>query len=131
MKVIITGSRDFCDYALVKDKCERILRDKKEGEIEVVCGMCKGVDMLGKRLAEEKGWRIKKIRAHPKIFGRSAGIIRDHEMADYADALIVFWDGKKGCSVTYSIVSKARKRGLYVRVILIYSVSLQTKNHFQ
>ena len=64
---------------------------------EVVCGMAKGADLLGKRWAESKRIPVKEFPADWNRYGRSAGPIRNAQMRDYADALIVFiWDGSRG-----------------------------------
>jgi hypothetical protein len=47
--------------------------------------------------------------------GKSAGYIRNDEMAQYADMLIAFWDGtSKG---TKHMIDLANKRGIKVVVI--------------
>ncbi len=48
------------------------------------------------------------------IHGKSAGHIRNAEMADYADALIAFWDGKS--RGTANMIENARKRGLKIKI---------------
>jgi hypothetical protein len=46
-----------------------------------------------------------------------AGPIRNGEMAKYADALIVFWDGKS--RGTKNMIDLAERYGLKVRVVRI------------
>lgn len=47
--------------------------------------------------------------------GKKAGIFRNIAMAEYAHALIAFWDGEsKG---TAHMIQAARERGLVVRVV--------------
>jgi len=46
--------------------------------------------------------------------GKAAGFIRNAEMAEYADALIAFWDGRsKG---TKHMIDLAKKHGLKVKI---------------
>ncbi len=89
MKVIIAGSRDIIDPEVIFPIIER-----SPFEIdEVVCGMARGVDRMGRRWALENDIGIREFPANWQEFGRSAGPIRNQEMADYADALIAIWDG--------------------------------------
>ena len=92
MKVIIAGSRLFKDYELLRQKCDQALLNKLD--VEIVSGGCEGADKLGERYAVERGCSIKEMPADWKKHGKSAGPIRNEQMAKYADALIAFWDGK-------------------------------------
>jgi YspA, cpYpsA-related SLOG family len=113
MKVIIAGSRNFNNYELLKEKCDKILSEQKD--VEIVCGMAKGADLLGKQYQEEKGYQLKEFPAEWDKFGKSAGYIRNEEMAKYSDSLIAFWDGKsKG---TKHMIDLAEKYKLKIRII--------------
>ena len=61
---------------------------------EVVSGGARGVDKLGEIWAVKNDIPIRLFPANWKEHGRSAGYIRNKEMANYADALIALWDGK-------------------------------------
>jgi len=111
-KVIIAGGRTFTDYPLLVNVCNNAL--SKQTEIEIVSGTANGADKLGERYAIEKGYQIKRFPANWDI-GRNAGYIRNEEMAKYADALIVFWDGEsKG---TKHMIDLAYKYNLKVKII--------------
>jgi hypothetical protein len=113
MKVIIAGGRDFYDYKKLKSACSYFL--KNEPNAEIVSGAANGADKLGERYAREHGLRISSHPADWDRYKKSAGYIRNKEMAEYADALIAFWDGKsKG---TKHMIDLAREHGLKVRVI--------------
>ena len=113
MKVIIAGSRDLDDYDFVKIWCMYYFKDTEE--IEIVSGTARGADRLGERFAEEMGYPIKKFPADWVKHRKSAGVLRNIEMAEYADGLIAFWDGKsKG---TKSMIDLARSKNLKVRII--------------
>jgi len=112
MKVIIAGSRNFNDYNLLKSSCDNLLTQFTN--IEIVSGTARGADKLGERYAREKGYSIKEFPANWSL-GKSAGYIRNDEMAKYADMLIAFWDGtSKG---TKHMIDLANKRGIKVVVI--------------
>ena len=111
MKVIIAGSRDFDDYKLLCKYCDFYLQSQTD--IEIVSGTAKGADQLGEKYAKEKGYPVKQFPADWSK-GKSAGYIRNEEMAKYADALIVFWNGKsKG---TGHMIDLAKKYKLKIRV---------------
>lgn len=92
MKVIIAGSRDFDDYALLREKCDFFLSGVQVES--VICGECRGADLLGKAYAKDRGIPVESFPAKWKVFGKSAGMRRNKEMAAAGDALIAFWDGK-------------------------------------
>ena len=114
MKIIIAGSRTFNDYKKLCEICNHILQDQTY--VEVVSGAYyKGTDKLGEQYAAEKGFSLTKFAADWKSYGKAAGPKRNEQMANYADALIAFWDGKsKG---TLHMVEVARKKSLIVKLI--------------
>jgi hypothetical protein len=113
MKIIIAGSRNFNDYNLLKSSCDNLLTQFTN--IEIVSGTARGADKLGERYAREKGYSIKQFPANWDKFGKSAGYIRNDEMAQYADMLIAFWDGtSKG---TKHMIDLANKRGIKVEIV--------------
>ena len=113
MNIIIAGSRNFNDYNLLKSSCDNLLTQFTN--IEIVSGTARGADKLGERYAREKGYDIKEFPANWDKFGKSAGYIRNDEMAKYADMLIAFWDGtSKG---TKHMIDLANKRGIRVEIV--------------
>lgn len=110
MKVIIAGSRDLEDYELLV----KTIKDSGFEITEVVSGCARGIDRLGERYAEENDIPLKLYQARWDMYGRAAGPIRNKEMASYADALIVLWDGKsKG---TAHMIGQAGTMGLKTHV---------------
>jgi hypothetical protein len=113
MKVIIAGGRDFTDYELLKEKCDKILSSQKE--IKIVSGNAQGADYLGERYAKERGYNLILFPADWKKYGKAAGPIRNTQMAENSDSLIAFWDGKS--RGTKHMINTATKLGLKVRVV--------------
>jgi hypothetical protein len=113
MKVIIAGSRGFSDFPLLYSKCEEILANIKEAEI--VSGTARGADKLGEHYASLKGYSVSQFPADWDKHGKSAGYIRNKEMADYADCLIAFWDGES--RGTKHMIDLAREKNLSVHII--------------
>lgn len=111
MKVIVAGSRDFNDYDTLKKVCDFML--SRQDEVEIVSGTASGADQLGERYAREMGYSIKQFPADWSK-GKSAGYLRNQDMANYSDALIAFWDGKsKG---TEHMINLAKKHNLKVKI---------------
>lgn len=112
-KVIIAGGRDFNDYETLKQTCDFYLSQTQK-RITIISGKAKGADTLGERYAQERGFKISAYPADWDQFGKSAGFIRNKQMAEEADALIAFWDGaSKG---TASMIDLANKKNLIVAV---------------
>jgi hypothetical protein len=111
MKIIVAGSRDILPgrrdytsqqwmkiYARTKkyvfDTIDELIDDDELIVSEIVSGTAHGVDRLGEAWANAHSINIKRFPADWDTYGRRAGFIRNAEMADYADGLILIWDGK-------------------------------------
>lgn len=112
-KVIVAGGRDFNDYQLLKRKLSILLDNRRD--VEIVSGAARGADSLGERYAEENGLSIHRKPADWDTYGKSAGYRRNAEMAEYADALVAFWDGKS--RGTKHMIDLAEKHDLAIRII--------------
>lgn len=113
MKVIIAGGRDITIQELVDETVAEF--QATIGEItEVVCGGATGVDTLGKRWAESRRIPVKTFPAEWNKHGAAAGPIRNREMAKYADALILVWDGKSRGSASMKREAQRHLPGLKI-----------------
>lgn len=113
-RVIIAGGRDYNNYAQLERAMDRLLSNITD-EIVIVCGMARGADTLGEQYGKQRGYRINYFPADWKTFGKSAGYIRNQEMAENADALVAFWDGKS--RGTASMIDLAHRYNLRVRIV--------------
>lgn len=114
MKTVIAGSRGINSYRLLKKAINE--SGIKDNITEVISGGARGVDRMGFLWAEEFHIPVAIFLPDWKRYGNRAGILRNIEMIDYADALIALWDGEsKGTrhSIDYAI-----KRDIYVWVAL-------------
>lgn len=110
MRTIIAGSRSVHHFADLESAISKI-----DWKIEsVICGEAKGADLLGKQWAKIRKIPIDSHPADWDTYGKSAGYIRNAEMAKNADALIALWDGKS--PGTKSMIDLAIKQGLRVHV---------------
>ena len=112
MKVIIAGGRDFNDYNKLRKVCNHMLSNQTD--IEIVSGTANGADKLGENYANEKGYPIKQFPANWDLLGRKAGYIRNEKMSEYADALIIFWDGESKGSK--HMIDLAKSKNLKIKI---------------
>ncbi len=123
-KVIIAGSRTYTDYdkawSKILDFTSTITNEISE-DLEIVSGGAKGADALGERFAKESlpvvSIKLTVFPANWDKHGKSAGFLRNIEMADYADALLAFWDFKS--RGTKHMIQTAINKGLIVKVVRI------------
>lgn len=108
MKVIIAGSRNIVDY----DKIVKCIEKANLDITEVICGCCTGVDLFGKKWAIDNHIPIKHFPPDWDKHGKKAGILRNQDMADYGEALILVWNGTSRGSK--NMLEEARKRKLKV-----------------
>lgn len=112
MRVIIAGSRNYTNYLELVSFCDQVLSGTES--IEIVSGTARGADSMGEKYANERGYKISRFPADWNKYGKSAGYVRNKEMADYADGLIAFWDGQsKG---TLHMINLAKEKSLMIRI---------------
>lgn len=109
MKVIIAGSRTFNDYSLLSKLSDHMLSKQNHDNITIISGGANGADRLGEKYAIDRGYKLMIMNADWDKFGKSAGYVRNTNMADIADALIAFWDGKSRGTKHMIDIAKSRK----------------------
>lgn len=117
MKIIIAGSRRIDSYEIVAAAVEKALKHWRmtiSDVTEVVSGCAPGADSLGEAWALKHDIPLKLMPANWDMHGRSAGPIRNHAMASYADALVAVWNGRS--PGTENMISKAVTMALPVYV---------------
>lgn len=131
-RVIVAGTRSFSDIGRIYATCDRVLTSKsRTHDIVIVSGLAPGPDSIGRSYSADRGYRCAEYPAmwddlsHPDAVIRTrqdgtkydamAGKRRNIRMADNADALIAFWDGRSGG--TSHMIKTAKRRKLLVRVI--------------
>jgi len=113
MKVIVAGTRNFNDYALLKSELDKLLQPLLP--VTIFSGGAPGADTMAEVYATENNIPFVRFVADWGKYGKSAGPIRNAEMAEDADAIIAFWDGKS--AGTKDMIKKATQRGLKTIVI--------------
>ena len=119
LRLIIAGSRDWENYSIVRSTTNEILTDiyfkHPFDTVQVVSGTAKGADLLGEQYAHEYNFNVKKFPANWEKEGKKAGYLRNIEMAENADACIVFWDGQSKGSK--HMIDMAEKYNLMLYIV--------------
>ena len=94
VKVAIVGSRNFSNYDIF---CNIIWRVCSENNLKIewiISGGARGADSLAERYAKENNINITIVYPKWDLYGKSAGIIRNHNIIKSCDVCIAFWDGE-------------------------------------
>ena len=108
MKLAIVGSRGI----------EHVDLDKyvDQDVDEIVSGGAVGVDACAARYAKSRSLKLTEFLPQYERYGRGAPIVRNKAIVDYADKVLVFWNGSsKG---TMSVIKYAQKTGKRYEVVL-------------
>lgn len=102
MKLLIIGSRSITDFDL---------SPYISAEVDtIISGGANGIDSLAEQYADLH--RLSKYILRPRynLYGRAAPIIRNEQMVEMADAVLVVWDGEsKGTQYTLKYAEKINK----------------------
>lgn len=116
LKVIIAGSRDWYPSLEEIDAAfaEVFFFDTALDGFEVVSGGARGADSAGENWARANQVPYRQFPAKWGEYGKGAGILRNQEMADYADAALVFWAGQSSGSANMVANMVARDKAVHV-----------------
>jgi hypothetical protein len=92
MRVVIAGGREYKPDQQAESSIVAILQDM--GCTTIISGGASGADAFGEQIARKYGFSLHKVPADWKKHGKSAGPIRNAQMADSCDALMLFPGGK-------------------------------------
>jgi hypothetical protein len=115
MKLIIAGGRDISpDLGFIHSSIKML---GITNITEVVCGGATGVDTEGAHWASHMEVPVKYFRADWEQFGKQAGPIRNIQMAEYGDVLLLIWDGESRGS--YSMKTEMEKVGKPIYEVIL------------
>ena len=108
MKVLVCGSRYYCNYEKVLAYLART------GASLVVAGGARGADSLAVRAAKECGISYIEYKADWDRYGKSAGPIRNQQMLDMEkpDFVIAFHEDLEKSKGTKDMLSRAKRAGI-------------------
>lgn len=117
-RIIVAGSRNFQDEGLLFGTLDRLISEINDNNIEIVHGNCRGADLIGEKYALANDLKVASFPAQWEMYGKSAGAIRNTEMAKYASKengiLVAFPIGES--RGTRNMIQLAKKYGLKVYV---------------
>ena len=111
MTYAVIGSRDYRNYEQF-----RATLDGYTDITRIVSGGARGPDGMAERYARDKGIPCDVFAADWANLGKAAGIIRNTDIINAAEAVIAFWDGKS--TGTKDSLKKAIKQNKPVNVHL-------------
>lgn len=95
VRLIIAGGRDYDNYNELERVTDYMLSNLiATHKIVIVSGGARGADSLAVQYAQIRGYELITMPADWEVHGRSAGYIRNAQMAEVATHLLAFWDGK-------------------------------------
>ena len=107
MKIAVVGSRNISSINL---------KEYVGDGDEIVSGGAKGVDTCAAEYARKNGIKLYEFLPDYEKYGRAAPIVRNKQIVDFVDKIVVFWDGRSKGSL--STIKYARKIGKDCEVIL-------------
>ncbi len=119
LKLIIAGSRDILVDSLFVNSCVDLFRLKVD---EVVSGNAQGVDAAGEDYSNEFLDKDAKIFHADWTKGAAAGPKRNRKMAEYADALLLIWDGESDGSANMKQEMMKKKKPVYEIIVRTHDV---------
>jgi hypothetical protein len=114
-RIIICGSRGWHDRAAIESKLYE-LAIQHGNDLTIVHGGARGADRIAEQEAQKAGLLIEAHPADWERYGKPAGVIRNHKMAELgADLCVAFL--KDNSSGTRNMIEQARKFGIPVEII--------------
>ena len=102
MKLLIVGSRSITDF----DLSPYISKDVDT----IISGGANGIDTLAEEYADVNRLSKYILRPQYNLYGRAAPLMRNEQMVDMADAVLVIWDShSKGTQYTIKYAKKQNK----------------------
>lgn len=110
MKFVIAGSRSFNDYYLMDSVLQRYPIE------EVISGTAAGADTLGELWAQNNGIPVRRMPANWNTYGAKAGSLRNEDMLEEADKVVLFWDSNS--PGTRHMLERSRQENKLEEVVL-------------
>jgi hypothetical protein len=117
MKLIIAGTRTLnFDIGTIQNLIDASIPMNLEIK-QIVSGTCQGIDQSGEHYADFQNIQVKRFKPDWKKHGNAAGPIRNAEMAEYADALLLIWDGESKGSANMKMNMTKLNKPVYEIII--------------
>ena len=117
MKVAVIGSRGI--------KLDNLGDYLPKDLTEIVSGGAKGVDTTAREYATEHGIKITEFLPAYNRYKRGAPLKRNIQIAEYADKVLAFWDGKS--RGTKFVIDYCKNNNIPVGVIVVNPTQIQAE----
>ena len=113
MRVLICGDRNWTD----EETIENYIRSLPPHSV-VIQGMCRGADIIARRLAQKYGHTVMGFPANWVKYGRIAGPRRNRKMLDAGepDMVVAFHDNLEDSKGTKNMIRQAKAAGVPTEV---------------
>lgn len=109
LNVAIVGSREYADM----EQVVAFVNSLPVGTV-VVSGGARGVDSIAEAAAKRRGLETCIFPADWTRYGKAAGIRRNVDIVNKADAIVAFWDGRsRGTEFTIEL-ARAKDKPVHV-----------------
>lgn len=117
MRTIIAGTREIADKDLVFQQLDEYQATTDKPISLVISGHARGIDKIGEEWGEFYGLPIERYPAYWDLHGKKAGFLRNREMANVAEAAVLFWDGES--RGTRSMLKLSLERSLHTVLYIV------------
>lgn len=118
MRVIVTGSRKWTNYPIIKETLRVMFKDVAREDIFLAHGGCRGADLMAERAATFLGVSAGNITVYPykQALGRGGGPVRNEEMISQfgANVVVAFAHNLPSTKGTKDCVTRAIQYGIPV-----------------
>ena len=117
MKVAVIGSRGI--------KLDNLGDYLPDDLTEIVSGGAKGIDTTAREYATEHGIKLTEFLPEYNRYKRGAPLKRNIQIAEYADKVLAFWDGKS--RGTKFVIDYCKNNNIPVGVIVVNPTQIQAE----
>lgn len=123
-KVVVTGSRDWNDWAAIEEQLRRV--QGLAEQVVIIHGGARGADKMCQYKARQLGLEVLEVPAEWDRLGKRAGHVRNTQMLDLEpDEVVAFWlDRSRG---TADCIRQAREAHIPVTIIEAFTTDGEPK----
>lgn len=109
MRLLVTGSRNWCDHNLIRSALEEW---KAKGATVLIHGDARGADAIAAQIAADLGLQILSYPAQWAKYGKKAGTLRNEQMLREGRPGVVIAFPLPDSIGTWHMVSIAKRAGI-------------------